>query len=210
MKKIIVLATLLLIASTVSAQTYFNNARADYDMFFESKFGIQLSGNLAGATKSTNFNTSNIAGFTAGVNMDFPVSYPISVVPALLYSYRGFSANTPAGSYTQRTQSVDIPVLAKFKSGSSLNFFLGPQMSYIISNTNQFDQKFSDGARSAYQYAGSKLRMQGVAGLGLDVNRSLSLHTRYTFDINSTARNGNDLSPTYRMQSWQFGFGVNI
>lgn len=210
MKKLITLAAIILTAASVKAQTYFNNARADYDMYYESKFSIEVSGNLSSATTGSNFNTANIAGFTAGVNMDLPVNYTISVVPALLFTQKGFSANTPSGNYTQRTQSIDVPVLAKFRSGSKLNFFMGPQLSYLVSNSSRFNQNFAASARTAYEYSGSNIRLQGVAGVGMDFTRSLSLHARYAFDVSSTAKNGNGLTPVYRMQSWQFGFGVHI
>lgn len=210
MKKFILLATIILATATVKAQTFFNNARADYDTYYETRLGFQVSGNLATATQGANFNTANVAGFTAGINVDYPINYNISIIPAVLFTQKGFSANTPSGNYTQRTQSIDVPVLAKFRSGSSLSFVLGPQMSYIVSNTNQFNQDFAENARNAYQYAGTNFRIQAVAGVGVDLNRSLSVHARYAFDLNSTAKNGNGLTPTYRMQTWQFGFGINI
>ncbi|MES2807171.1 MAG: porin family protein [Bacteroidota bacterium] len=210
MKKFITLAAIILTAVSAKAQTYFNNARADYDMYYESKFGIEVSGNLASASPSSNFKTGSVAGFTAGVNMNLPVNYTISIVPAILFTQKGFSANTQSGNYTQRTQSIDIPVMAKFRSGSRLNFFLGPQVSYLVSNTNQFNQNFAASARPAYEYSGSNIRLQGVAGAGVDVTRKLSLHARYAFDLQSTAQNGNSTTPVYRMQAWQFGFGVNI
>ncbi|MFD2148339.1 porin family protein [Mucilaginibacter antarcticus] len=210
MKRLIILAAIILTSVSVKAQTYFNNARADYDSYFETKFGVQLSGNLSSASTGSNFTTSNIAGFTAGVNIDFPVNYTVSIVPAVLFTQKGFSANTPSGSYTQRSQSIDVPVLAKFRSNGAINFYLGPQVSYLISNSSQFNQNFSSGDRSSYQYGGSNIRLQGVAGVGVDVSRTLSLHGRYAFDLNSTSQNGNPTTPTYRMQAWQFGFGVNI
>lgn len=210
MKKVITFAIILLTAGTVSAQTYFNNDRADYDLYYEAKYGFELSGNLSTATRGSNFNTANIAGFTAGFHLDIPVAYPLSVVPAILFTQKGYSASTTYGNFTQRTQSVDIPVLGKFKSGKSLNFFLGPQISYLISNSNQFNESFTPSERSTYQYNGTKLRFQGVAGLGFDVSRTVSLHGRYVFDVTANPQNGNALAPTYRLQSWQFGFGINI
>jgi hypothetical protein len=210
MKKLILLAAILLTAGTVSAQTYFNGARADYNEYYESKFGFELSGNMSNATRGPNFRTFDVAGFSAGINVVIPVVYPISVMPALLYSQKGFSATTPSGYYTQRTQSIDAPILAEFSTGKSVSFYLGPQVSYIISNSSKFSDNFSPTTRSTYQNPGNLFRLQGVAGIGVDVSTSLSLHARYILDINRNAQNNGGLMPTYRTQSWQVGFGINI
>jgi hypothetical protein len=210
MKKLIILAIVLLTAGTVSAQTYFNGARADYDEYYESTFGFELSGNMSNATRGQNFNTFNVAGFSAGINIVIPVNYPLSIVPGLLYTQRGFSATTPSGYFTQRTQSIDVPVLAKFKATKLVSFSVGPQLSYLLSNSNKFNDNFTPAARSSYDYVGTTFRVQGVAGVGVTVTRNLSLHARYVLDLNRSTKHAAGLMPGYRTQSWQVGFGFNI
>lgn len=210
MKKIILLATILLIAGTVSAQTYFNGDRADYNSYYQSKFGFEVAANISNATPAANFNTGSVTGITAGFNIDLPVAYPLSIVPALMYSQKGYTANTPSGEFTQRTQSIDIPVLAKFHSGSVFNFYLGPQVSYLVSTTNKYSQNFATTGRENYQYSGSNIRFQGVVGAGIDVTTMVNIHARYAFDLQGTNTNGNIVLPSYRSQAWQVGFGFNL
>ncbi|MBC7399962.1 MAG: PorT family protein [Mucilaginibacter sp.] len=210
MKKIILLATILLVAGTVSAQTYFNNDRADYNSYYQSRFGFEVAANISNATPGANFNTGSVTGITAGFNLDLPVAYPLSIVPALMYSQKGYSANTPAGEFTQRSQSIDLPVLAKFHSGSVFNFYLGPQISYIVSTTNKFSQNFATTGRENYQYTGSNLRYQGVVGVGIDITVAINVHARYAFDLQGTNTNANPVLPSYRSQAWQLGFGFNL
>lgn len=211
MKKFILLATILLVAGSVSAQTYFNGDRADYNPYYQSKWGFEAAATFSTVTPGENFNTSSLTGFSAGFNVDLPVSYPLSVMPALLYSQKGYTATTPSGDYSQRMQTVELPVLARFRSGSVFSFYLGPQVSYIISATNTFNGNFSETARSHYQYGGANLRYQGVAGAGVDVTKSINIHARYSFDLTGTGANGNAaFVPTYRGHMFQLGFGVNI
>jgi hypothetical protein len=210
MKKIILLATILLVAGTVSAQTYFNGDRADYNSYYQSKFGFEVAANISNATPGANFATGSVTGITAGFNLDLPVAYPLSIVPALMYSQKGYTANTAAGEFTQRSHSIDLPVLAKFHSGSMFNFYLGPQISYLVSTTNKFSQNFAPTGRENYQYTGSKLRYQGVVGVGVDVTSAINIHARYAFDLQGTNTNGNNTLPSYRSQAWQLGFGFNL
>jgi hypothetical protein len=210
MRKIILLATMLLVAGSVSAQTYFNNDRVDYNSYYQSNFGFEIAANLSNTTNGPNFNTGNLPGVTAGFNIDLPVAYPLSIVPAILYSMKGYTANTPSGDFTQRSQSIEIPVMARFRSGSAISFYLGPQVSYMVSSTNKFSDNFPTAIRQNYQYSGANLRYQGVAGIGLDITHSINIHARYTFDLQGTNVNANNFVPSYRLQAWQLGLGFNL
>jgi hypothetical protein len=210
MRKIILLATILLVAGNVSAQTYFNNDRVDYNSYYQSKFGFEIAANLSNATNGANFNTGNLPGISAGFNIDLPVAYPLSIVPAILYSMKGYTASTSSGDFTQRSQSIDIPVMARFRSGSLFSFYIGPQVSYLISTTNKFSDNFPTAIRQNYQYNGVNLRYQGVAGIGLDITHDINIHARYTFDLKGTNVNANNFVPSYRLQAWQLGLGFNI
>jgi hypothetical protein len=210
MKKFILLATILLIAGTVSAQTFFNGERADYDNYYQPKYGFMIAGNISKASPGANFSTSSITGITAGFNMDLPISYPLSIVPGLMYAQKGYTANTSAGEFTQRSQSIDLPVLAKFHSGSVFNFYLGPQVSYLISTTNKYSETFAATGRENYKYTGSPIRYQGVVGMGVEVTKHIDILARYAFDLLGTSTNGNNVIPSYRSQAWQIGIGFSF
>ena len=211
MKKIILLATMLLVAGTVSAQTYFNGDRADYDFYYQTRWSFEVNANLSNATNGTNFNTGNLPGFSLGFDADIPTSHSLSIVPGLLFSQKGFTASTPSGDLTQRVEAMEFPVLAKFRSGKFVNFSLGPQVSYIVSTNNTYGKGFPIEMRDKYVYSGSNLRYQGVLGVGIDVNKSLSIHARYSFDLTNTYSNGNvAYVPNHRNKVFQLGFGINI
>lgn len=211
MKRIIFLATVLLFAGSVNAQTYFNGDRADYNPYYQSKWGFEMEANLSNVSPGANFNTSHLAGFSAGFNVDLPVAYPISLMPALLFSQKGYNATTPAGEYSQRIQAIELPFLARFQSSRTVSFYLGPQVSYIISATNKYSGDFQESVRQYYEYGGANLRYQGVIGASVEVARSLNIHARYSFDLAGTGANGfASYVPTYRSHVFQLGFGVNL
>lgn len=210
MKKILLLAIVLLAAGTVNAQSYFNGDRADYNSFYQPKMGFEFGAVMSNTTGSSNFNTSSLAGFSAGFAFDLPVSYPFSIAPAILYSQKGYSANTQFGNFTQRSQYVDAPILAKFHAGHSINLYLGPQVSYMIASSNNFGSNFSSATRQSFAYSGSRIFYDGVIGAGVDISNSIELHARYTIDLQGTNSNGNNYISTYRNQAWQVGLGFKF
>ncbi len=212
MKKIIAIATILLVAGSVSAQTYFNGDRADFNSYYQPKIGFEVSAAISNAINSYSpgYSTNSIAGFSAGVHFELPVIYPLSIVPAVLYSQKGYYATTQSGNFTQRSQYIDVPVLAKFHAGPVVNFFVGPQLSYMLATSNDFGAGFSEASRKAYTYNGNSLLFDGVVGVGFNINHVVDLHARYTVGLQGTNANGNNIMPTYRTQAWQVGFGFNI
>ena len=211
MKKILLLATVLLVAGSVSAQTYFNGDRADYNEYYQPRWGFEAAANLSSVSPGENFNTRTLTGFSAGFNLDLPVSYPFSIMPALLYSQKGFTATTPSGDYSQHMQTAELPILARFRSGNIFSFYFGPQVSYIMSTTNTFNGNFSSAIRQHYQYGGASVNYQGVLGAGVDVTPSFNLHARYAFDLSGVGAHGDSAYvPTYHGHMFQLGFGINI
>ena len=209
MKKLILLVTILLVAGSVNAQTYFNGDRADFNQNYQSNWGFEIAANLSNVTTGANFDTRNLPGFSAGFNLDLPVTESFSIMPELLYAQKGFSAATPSGEYSQRVQAVELPLLAKLRVGSVFSY-LGPQISYLISTSNKYSGDFSTALRERYEYGGINLRYQGVVGLGVNITKSFNVHTRYSFDLSSTAANGNAYVPTYHSHTFQFGFGIHL
>ncbi|MCC8424337.1 porin family protein [Mucilaginibacter sp. UR6-11] len=210
MRKIILLAVILLGSRVLKAQTYFNGDRAGYNNFYETKFGFEADATISNTTDGTNFTTGNLAGFSLGFNVALPAIEPMSIMPALLYAQKGYTANTPSGTFSQRSQSVDIPVMAKFNTGGRLKFFIGPQVSFILSTSNKFSNSFPVAMRKNYQYSGTNIRYQGVAGAGLDLTRSISIHALYTFDLQRTNKSASNFVPSYRQQALLLGLGFNL
>ncbi|MDB5115387.1 MAG: hypothetical protein JWQ79_879 [Mucilaginibacter sp.] len=220
MKKILFLAIGLLVAGSVSAQRYYHSPRSysnnndNYDDFYQPRVGFEIGVNVSNmiSSNNSNYNTGSLAGLNAGITFDLPIIYPLSFAPEVLYSQKGYTASTTDGNFTQRTNFIDVPLLAKFRVGPAFNFYIGPQLSYLISTTNTFDNGFTVTSEEHYNSnnGGHKTFMDGVIGVSFDLNRSVDLHARYTLDLDQTDYYGNTYVPNYRNQVWQFGLGFKF
>jgi hypothetical protein len=218
MKKILSLAICLLVAGTVSAQRrYYHSQRAQVrdnnGDFYTPSIGLEIGANVSNQVSSnySGYSTGSLVGLNAGITFNLPIIYPLSFAPEVLYSQKGYTAATNDGTFTQRTNFIDVPLLAKFKLGPTFNFYIGPQLSYLLSTTNTYDNGFTTASEQYYENNnGHKSFLDGVLGVSFDVNRYVDLHARYTLDLQQTNANGNTYVPNYRNQVWQFGIGFKL
>lgn len=211
MKKALYLIIGLFITTSASAQEFFG-ARSDFDDSFRPRFGFSMGAAFSNAVPSSksNYNTGALAGFSFGFTYNHPVSDRLSVGAEALYSQKGYAATTQSGRFSQRSQFMDIPVYAKFKTGKKFNVFAGPQLSYMLSSNNLYNAGFDESVRSYYQYSGVKTFFAGVVGAGVDINDRVNLNARYAIDLKGTNANGNTLVPAYRHQALQLAFGFKF
>ncbi len=218
MKKILFLLTIgLLVAGSVSAQTYYYGPRRvhrrpppaqqrqDND-FYKVKVGLTGSLNLANTVDANSYNsTSTIAAWNAGLYFDVPLVYPLSFEPEVLYSQKGFAANLNDGThFTSRSGFIDVPLLAKFHVVPGFNFLIGPQLSFHTNTTNTY----ADGTTDHYNYGTDNgMLLDGVIGVSFDINRSVELRARYTLDLSNNYDADNQ---DYRNQVWSIGLGFTF
>ena len=228
MKKIFIMAIALLVVGSVSAQrryydgrykrttrvetrTYSNNNTSD---FYQPKVGFTAGANFASTVNSynSNYSTGNLTGFNAGVIFDLPLIYPLSFAPEVLYSQKGHSTITNNGNFTQRTNFIDIPLLAKFKVAPIFNIYVGPQFSYLLNTTNTYDNGFAITSQQYYEnrHPEDRAIFAGVIGVGFDLSRNVELRGRYTYDFEQTDYAGNVYVPPFRNQVWQVGLGFKF
>jgi hypothetical protein len=224
MKKIVFFAICLLIAGSVSAQTYYYGPphrhyvrrearRPQYDDFYRIKFGLEAGVNIANTVDAynQNYSTGTIAGLNAGLTLEVPLIYPLSFEPEVLFSQKGFTANytdvnNNTGSFTSRSNFIDVPLLAKFRLAPGFNFLIGPQVSFLLNTTNSY----SDQTQDHFNYNGNTTFLDGVIGLSVDINPVVELRARYTLDFNETDAYDNTTVPDYRNQVFQLGLGIKI
>jgi predicted porin len=138
-----------------------------------------------------------------------PIAYPISFAPEVLYSQKGYSATTNDGNFTQRSNFIDVPLLAKFRLSPNFNFVIGPQVSFPISTTNTYDNGFDVTAREHYSTTSDRTVVDGVIGVGFDINPNVELRARYTIDFQETDDNAYYV-PGYRNEVFQLGIGFKF
>jgi hypothetical protein len=200
MKKYVLLISGLLITVAVNAQV---------------KFGIKGGLDLSNITKTDdpNFNTDYKTGFNAGLTIEVPILSPLSIAPEILYAQKGYKAHTTLGDYTQTTNFIDIPILAKIKLAEGFNVVIGPQVSFLMSTNNTFSNGFSTTVQKQYDDDADNFRkslIAGVAGISLDLGKSTDLHFRYALDLQKNNENGTSQTPQYRNQVFQVGIGFKM
>ncbi|WP_462267284.1 porin family protein [Mucilaginibacter sp.] len=225
MKKLFFMAMVLLMAGAADAQYYRRPGPPRYrrptviyreqrrsDNFYKPRVGLTGNVNISDIVSRDydNFNTRSKVGFNAGLIFDIPVAYPFSIAPEVLYSQKGYRADTRYGSFAQRSNFIDVPVLAKFKLAPAFNLLLGPQFSFLLSTRNTYYNGFTPTYEEKYNYNGDKSFIGGVIGASVDLNTNVELRARYTIDFSENNPNGYSDEPTYRNSVWQFGLGFKF
>jgi hypothetical protein len=220
MKKILFLAVCLFFACSVKAQ-YYSGPRSPYgqrhrhhrqDRFENDQkitVGFEAGLNISNTVDAYNsyFSTGTIAGFNAGITFDIPLVNNLSFAPEVLFSQKGFTAITDNGDFTQHSNFIDVPLLAKFKLAPGVNFSVGPQVSFLTSVNNTYGPNFQIDQNN-YDYIGNRTFIDGVFGVSFDVTPMVDIHARYTIDLNPV--DGNAYISPYRNQVWQFGLGFKL
>ncbi|PAW93077.1 hypothetical protein CKK33_06045 [Mucilaginibacter sp. MD40] len=225
MKKLLFMALCLFIAGEVSAQYYPQRPRRvmrrppppryerrPYNDFYRPSFGVAVGANFSNTVDSYNadFSTSTIAGWHVGLTANFPVSRSFAFAPELLFSQKGYKAETTDGTFKQRTNYIDIPLLAKFRVVPGFNFLIGPQLTFQTSTRNIYEDGFNRIVETEYDNNGDKSIIAGVIGVGIDLTRNVELRARYNIDLDRNRTNGASLLPDYRNQVFQLGLGFKF
>jgi len=212
MKKLFFVAMVLLIAGSADAQRRgFRKMRATDD-YYQPRIGLTGGLNIANTISSRNsdFSTDTKLGANFGIFADIPIIYPLSFQPEILYSQKGYRANTVYGDFAQRANFIDVPLLAKIKLAPAFNIMVGPQVSFLMNTRNTYYNGFDIIQQDKYTYNGDKTFVGGVLGLALDLNRNVDIHGRYNIDFQENNPNGRSGTPAFRNQVWQVGLGFKF
>ncbi|WP_183565321.1 porin family protein [Mucilaginibacter sp. SP1R1] len=226
MKKFIFLAICFFAVGSVSAQSYYDGPRRrpprryvrherprrQSDDFYQIKAGLTAGMNISNTVDAYDprFSSSSIVGLNAGLTLEVPLAYPISFAPELLFSQKGYSANTDYGKFTQRTNYIDVPLLLKFRLARGFSVVAGPQLTFLTSTKNTYDTGFNTTYEERFNSNnGDHSYVAGVVGISIDLNRYAELRGRYNFDFSKNTSTDADL-PDFRNQVWQVGLGFKF
>nr|WP_293844681.1 porin family protein [uncultured Arsenicibacter sp.] len=110
-------------------------------------------------------------GFHAGVFAQIPAGEFFAIQPELLYTTKGASANYNVlgftGRNTFRMNYAELPVLATFKLGNTVELQAGPYASYLVNSDVSTNGDFGSGTATLNRDAFNKFDY-GVAG-GLNI-----------------------------------------
>lgn len=203
MKKIFILAIGLFVATAASAQD-------------RIKFGIKAGLNYSDIVKgdgNNNFDTEAKAGFNAGVTVEIPLIAGLQFTPEVLYAQKGYKNTYSYGTFKQTTNFIDVPILFAFRLGSSFNIVAGPQVSFLMSTKNKFENGFGTVEETQVENDSDRFKkslVAGVIGFRYDVNDKFDIHARYAIDFQKNNENGTQYTPEYRNQVYSVGIGIKF
>ncbi|MCD0487168.1 PorT family protein [Pedobacter sp. MC2016-14] len=204
MKKIFILAIGLFVAGAANAQS-------------PIRVGIKGGVNLPNIIKddgNNNFNTKINPGFNVGVTLDITLIEGLSFTPEALYATKGYKSESTFGEFTQTTSFIDIPLLASIKlGGSGLNLVVGPQVSFLTSTKNKFENGFGSAQQTIVENDSDRFKKSlvgGLIGFRYDINSNVDFHGRYALDFQKNNENGSSQTPEYKNQVFSLGFGYKF
>lgn len=129
--KLITFVLFLSVLYTVYAQNNSNNT------------GLKAGYNLAAVSMDGSSETGQRHAFHIGFYTESFASKDFSVQLELLYSQQGYEINDNGGTFTQKLNYINLPVMLKVYPNP--NFFLetGPQIGLAVSHKETFDDSFN-------------------------------------------------------------------
>ncbi|MFV5693110.1 porin family protein [Flavobacterium sp. LT1R49] len=190
--KFLIIALFIGIASTINAQ---ENAT------HKSNGGIKGGYNLAAVSFDGEGETEQRHSFHVGIYGESFISKSFSIQPELMYSQQGYVITNSNGTFTQKLNYINLPLM--FKAYPSQNFFLeaGPQIGLAVSHKEEYDGLFS----SSQQYDPNSFDWGVNFGGGFKTDSGVSLGVRYHLGLG-------DLYDEGKAQNrvWQFSVGFDL
>lgn len=168
----------------------------------KSNAGIKGGYNLSAVSFGGEGETGQRHSFHIGLYGESFLNNDISVQPELLYSQQGYEIRSNDGTYTQKLNYINLPIM--LKAYPSANFFLetGPQVGLAITHKEEFDSGLFDTSK---EYNPSSFDWGINFGGGFKTDTGGSLGVRYHLGLGDIYNDGN---PKNRV--WQFYLGFDF
>ena len=188
----IAIAILFSVMTTMSAQ---NTAIP------KSNGGIKGGYNLAAISFDGDGETEQRHGFHVGFYGESFISESFSIQPELMYSQQGYQITNSSGTFTQKLDYINFPLM--LKAYPSKNFFLeaGPQIGLAISLKEEYDGLFS----GSQQYDPNNFDWGMNFGGGFKTNSGISLGVRYHLGLGDLYDEGKAQNRVL-----QFSLGIDL
>ncbi|RBN49277.1 porin family protein [Flavobacterium psychrolimnae] len=141
----------------------------------KSNGGIKGGYNLAAVSFDGDGETEQRHGFHIGVYGESFISESFSIQPELMYSQQGYEITNSSGTFTQKLDYINLPLM--LKAYPSKNFFLevGTQIGLAVSHKEEYDGLFS----SSQEYDPNNFDWGMNFGGGFKTDSGISLGVRY-------------------------------
>lgn len=169
-----------------------------------SNFGIKGGYNLGAVSFDEDSETGQRHGFHIGFYGESFLTESIALQVELMYSQQGYEIEDNGGTFTQKLDYINMPLM--FKMYPDDNFFLevGPQVGLAISHEEEFDSNFNL-FDTSQEFEPSSFDWGVNFGGGFKTDSGVSLGVRYHLGLGDIYDEG---SPKNRM--WQFSIGFDF
>jgi hypothetical protein len=206
MKKIFILAIGLFITGAANAQS------TDQPIRLGVKAGVNYS-NIIKDDGNNNFKTDYLVGYHAGLTLDIKLLENLAFTPEALYSTKGYKLTSSVGEFTQTTHFIDVPILASVRLGGGLNLVAGPQVSFLMSTNNKFENGFGTAEQKIVEDDSDRFKKSlvgGLIGFRYDFSDKIGINGRYALDFQKNNENGSSQTPEFKNQVFQLGLGLKF
>ena len=180
------------------------NMQSQDDNKKESNTGLKGGYNLAAVSFDGDGETGQRHSFHIGFYSESFLNDNVSLQIELLYSQQGYELSDGGGTYTQKLNYINLPLM--LKAYPSDNFFLeaGPQVGYAITHKEEFDSSFSL-FDTSQEFNPNSFDWGVNFGGGFKTDTGLSFGVRYHLGLGDIYDEG---KPKNRV--WQFSIGFDF
>lgn len=213
----LIIAIICLIGTYTYGQDNYNERQSDNDFRKTVRFGVKIGTNYSNVydTEGEEFDAEPKFGLATGVFLSIPLGKFLGIQPEILYSQKGFKAEGKlfATNYVLKRTSnyIDIPLLVSIKPIEYITILVGPQYSYLISQTNKFENaQISIEQKEAFDNENFRKNTFCFTG-GLDINANpLVIGGRVGWDLFKNNGDGTTTTPRYRNVWYQVTLGFQF
>lgn len=144
----------------------------------KSTAGIKGGYNVSSVSFDGTSETAKLHGFHIGVYGESYIGKYFSIQPEILYSQQGYKIIDDNGTYTQKLDYINIPLMLKLYPVKSFFLEAGPQIGFSISHKETFDSGFVLYDTSK-EFEPSNLDWGVNLGAGFKSDAGVSLGARY-------------------------------
>ena len=192
MKTLFKILFIFIISLTSNAQTNKSNA------------GLKGGYNLAAVSFDGETETGQRHSFHIGFYGESFLSESVALQVELLYSQQGYELKDDSGTFTQKLDYVNLPLMLKIYLDEAFFLEAGPQIGLAVSHKEEFDSNF--GLFDTSQEFDPESFDWGINfGAGFKTESGITLGARYHLGKGSIYDEGN---PKNRV--WQFYIGFDF
>ncbi len=170
----------------------------------KSNAGLKFGYNLAAVSFDGDTETGQRHGFHAGFYGESFATNNLAFQVEILYAQQGYEVKDNSGTFTQKLDYINMPLLLKLYPSN--NFFLeaGPQIGLAISHKEEFDSSFNL-FDTEQKFNPNRFDWGMNFGGGVKTDSGVSFGVRYHLGLGDIYDDGNP-----RNRVWQFSLGFDF